>query len=150
MMLACAIATVAWARAQHPGVQLQANQEHVQDHAQLRKHPERRRDRRRQDNRRGFRPNPAQQGGPQDDPAHNLADHRRLAHVAEQSAQQPAGDQDRCQGHEDVDQRVRLARCRCCAAGRRCHRLRRLDPSSAGVDDQKQDDGHGNHHAIAK
>ena len=43
-MLACEMATVAWARdLQQPGVELQADQEHVQDDADLRDDAQRRR-----------------------------------------------------------------------------------------------------------
>ena len=68
MMLAWEIATVAWARSQHPRVQLQAHQEHVQDHAKLGDDAEERRDRRREDDGGGLGPDSAQQGGAQEDP----------------------------------------------------------------------------------
>ena len=78
-------------------VQLEPDQEHVEDDAQLRDDAERRRHGRRQDERACRGPDRAEQRWPEQDAGNHFADHRRLPDRGEQPAQQAAGDDDRGQ-----------------------------------------------------
>ena len=83
-------------------VQLQADREHVQDHAELGDDPQVRRDVLRQQIVVGRRPQMPQQRRPQRNAGDHFADYRRLANQAKQPAQHLPGSDDRGQGEQDV------------------------------------------------
>jgi hypothetical protein len=88
--------------AQQFGIELESNQEHVKDDAQLRHDAEERDDRRRQNEEIGLGSDCPEQRGPEQDAANDLAEDRRLTNGGEQPAKQPADDDDRGQRDQQV------------------------------------------------
>ena len=103
-MLACEMTIVIDdARAQHAEVELEADQEHVEDDADLRDDAEERRRVGGQQERGRFGRQPPEQRRAEDDAADHLADHRRLVQPGEQQPDEPRGDHDHRQGQQDFD-----------------------------------------------
>ena len=149
-MLACEMATVAWAREREQArVELEPDQEHVEDDADLRDDAEIRPDFARQHevHRRGR--NPPQERRPEHDAGDDLADHPRLAEVDEQlsRASGPAAE-------SPPAPRARAAGCRAwrrppAASADRLVAATGVKLLAIVADDQKQADGDDQHQRVA-
>ena len=99
-MLACEMATVACTRCvSRLDIELQPDQEHVQDDAELRDQAQEGGDGGRQDPPGELR---AEQRGPEQNAGDHLADHGRLAQIGKELGQELPGDDDGRERHEDV------------------------------------------------
>ena len=85
-------------------VELEPNQEHVEDDAELGDDPEKWRGIGRQQKRRAVGPEASQQRGPEHDPADHFADHGRLIEPGKQGADEPRGHHDDRQRQQDTEQ----------------------------------------------
>ena len=129
-------------------VQLEADEEHVEDHTDLGEDAEVRGDQRRQEERRDAGRDEAEERRAEQDPGHHLADHGRLPEVLEERAEDAGGDDDHCEGHQHVQQRVDLL-----AAGdgperRRARRRRGLERSAQRSDEEEEHHGRDDHEAV--
>jgi hypothetical protein len=126
--------------------QLEADQKHVEDHAELCDHTEERRDVGWQHHR---GPRLSQQRWPQQDSSGNLADDRRLPDPSEDPGEHLTGDNDRCQRDQDMRQRVRRPASRERRGGfRQRGRRRQLFPAIAN--DEKERGRAERHQAIGE
>ena len=106
-MLAWEMATVVCVRRRiRPGIELESDQEHVEDHAHLGEDRQEGRDLGRQDEGGDLRRHPPQQGRPQQDPGDHLSDHRRLAESRKHGAHEPGGENHQNHRAQDVHQGV--------------------------------------------
>ena len=122
----------------HPQVELEADEEHVQNHAELRVDAQKRGDRGWKDGRVQPGRHPGQQRRPEKDPAHELADDERLIDEREEVAYEPRGHDDDGEREQQVKERIRAVHG--LPDGRR-RGERRLEAQAGRTDHQKDGGG---------
>jgi hypothetical protein len=143
-MLACDTATVARVRrARSPKVELEADEEHEEHHADVRQHAQRRRRLWRHEGRRAGGPEPAEQRRAEHDARQHLADDRRLAEATEHDAERARRGDDHDHRAEDDAERVAGGRAGARPERDAVHARRRDEPLACGPDGQEHGDRRG-------